>query len=109
MCLWAQGIDKNNGGGVRLRRACVLINDYGGVSRGKGIYDASEGLETTIEAARIRGKRWRLKRRDDGPEEMATTVEVSASAEKDEPKDSTTMTEASAEEAEETMCLRERL
>ena len=55
----------------------------------------------------IRGQQRRLWRRDDGHEELATTME--ASAEKDEPEDSTITTEASAEETEETTCLSERL
>ena len=56
---------------------------------------------------RVQRQRKRLRRCDDGPEEFATMAE--ASAEGDEPKDSTTTTEASSEEAEETTRLSERL
>ena len=53
--LRAQGIDNNdNGGVVRVRRAHGLSNNVGGVGRGQGIYDASKGLETTIEATLAR-------------------------------------------------------
>ena len=51
VCLQAYGIDKNNVSVGRLGQACVLINDDRGVGRGRGIRDASEGLETTTEAA----------------------------------------------------------
>ena len=54
----------------------------------------------------IWGQQQRLWRCDDGPEELATTMV--ASAEEDDPEDSTT-TEASAEEAEDTPRLIERL
>ena len=50
MCLWAHGIDDNGGVG-RVRRFRRLSNDDGGVGRGRGICDVSEGLETTTEAA----------------------------------------------------------
>ena len=59
------------------------------------------------EAERIWGRRRRLWRRDDGPKELATTTE--ASTEEYDPKVSTTITEVSAEEAEEMTRLRERL
>ena len=49
MCLWYQGIDNDDGGGVRVRRARRLSDDNGGVGRGRGIEDASEGLETRTE------------------------------------------------------------
>ena len=49
--LQAQVIDDNNGGIVRVRRACGLSSNNGGVGRGQGIYNASEGSETTMEAA----------------------------------------------------------
>ena len=49
----------------------------------------------------------RLLRRDDGPEELATTTE--ALAEVDEPEVLTTITDASIEEAEDTTLLSERL
>ena len=69
--------------------------------------DASKGLDTMAEAARIRGWRQRLRRRDDGPEGLGTTAEVLA--EEDDTKVSTTTSEASAEEAEETTRPSERL
>ena len=50
MCLRIQGIDDNNGFIGRLIRACGLSNDNGGVGRGRGIRDASKGLEKTTEA-----------------------------------------------------------
>ena len=50
MRLWDQGIDNNNDGVGRVRRAGRISNDGGGVGRGRGIYDASKGLETTTEA-----------------------------------------------------------
>ena len=49
-----------------------------------------------MEAKRIWGQRQRIRRHDDGPEELATTTE--ASSEKDEPEDLTTTTEALSEE-----------
>ena len=55
VCLRSQGIDDNNGVVNRVRQARGLIDDDGGVRRGRGIYNASEGLETTIEASRIQG------------------------------------------------------
>ena len=51
MCLQAQGIDNKNGGGVRVRRDRGLRDDVGVVGEGRGIGDASKGLETTTEAA----------------------------------------------------------
>ena len=59
------------------------------------------------EEARIWGRRRRLQRRDDGPEELATKTEVSA--EEDEPEVSTTTTESLAEESKETTRPSERL
>ena len=50
MCLQAQGIDDDYGGAVRVRRACGIRKDDGGVGRGQGICDASKGLDTTTEA-----------------------------------------------------------
>ena len=50
---------------------------------------------------RVQGQQYRLRRCDDGPEELATMPE--ALAEEDEPEVSTTTTEASDEEAEESM------
>ena len=46
----AQGIA--DGGVGIVRWAHGLSNYGGGVGRGKGIYDAYEGSETTVEAAR---------------------------------------------------------
>ena len=60
----------------------------------------SEGLD-------IQGRQRRLRRRNYGPEELATTTE--ALAEEDEHEVLTTTTEASAEEAEETACPSESL
>ena len=54
MCLRAQGIDDKDGCVIRLRRAHGISNDSGGVGRGRGIHDASEGSETTTEAAGAR-------------------------------------------------------
>ena len=52
MCLQDQGIDDNNNGSVgRVRRACGIRDDHGGVRRGQGICNISEGSETTTEAA----------------------------------------------------------
>ena len=57
----------------------IRINDDNrGVGGGQGINDASKGSETTMEAARIRKQRQRMRRIDDGLEEMATTTEVLA-------------------------------
>ena len=55
----------------------------------------------------IWGRQRRLRCRDDGPEELATTTKTST--EEDEPEVLTTTTEASAEEAEETTHPSERL
>ena len=52
MFLRDQGIDENNSGFGIARRAGGLSNSDGGV--GRGIRDASEGLETTMEAAGAR-------------------------------------------------------
>ena len=68
MYLQFQVIDDNGSGVGRLRRARGISNDDRIVGRGRGIYDASEGLETMTEAARIQGQQQRLWRRDDGPE-----------------------------------------
>ena len=96
MCLRAQGIYDNAGVVVRVRRVRGISVNDGGVDRGQGIDDAYEVSETTPETARIRGRRRRLRRCDDGPDELATTTE--ASAEEDEPEVLTTTTEASDEE-----------
>ena len=60
-----------------------------------------------MEAARIWRQLQRMRRRDDGPEELATPMEVSA--EEDETRELTTKMEALAEEAEETTRLSECL
>ena len=49
--LRAQGIDDDNGGVGRGRRARGLSDNDVGVSGGRGIYNVSEGSETTTEAA----------------------------------------------------------
>ena len=101
MCLRAQGIDNDDVSVGEGRLAQGLSDNNKGVGGVPGIDDATEGMERTKEAARIRGRRQRLRRCNDGTDELATTME--ASEEEDEPEDSTTETEASAEEAEETM------
>ena len=70
-----------------------------GVGEGQEIKNVSKGLE-------IWGQQRRLLRRDDGPQELATTTE--ASEEEDETKVLTTTTEASIEEAEDITRLSER-
>ena len=87
--------------------ACIIDEKNGGAGGGRGIDEASKGLERTTEAARIWGQRQRLRRRDDGPDELATTTE--ASSEEYAPEELTTTTEASEEEAEETTRLNKRL
>ena len=64
-------------------------------------------MDTTTEAGRIWGQQQRLRRCDDGPEELETTT--GALVEKDEPEDLMTTMDASAEEVEETTRLREHL
>ena len=54
VCLQDQGIDNDNGAVDRVRRACGPSDDDRGVGRGRVIYDASEGLETTTEASGAR-------------------------------------------------------
>ena len=54
MWLQDQGIDDNNHGVVRVRQARELSEDGGGVGRGQGIRDASEGLDTTTDVAGAR-------------------------------------------------------
>ena len=51
VCLWAEGIDDNDGGVGRVRRAKVLSNNDGGVGRGQDLRDVSKVLEITTEAA----------------------------------------------------------
>ena len=48
--LQTQGIDDDNGVFDRVRRARVISDNDGGVGRGHGIYDVSEGSETTTDA-----------------------------------------------------------
>ena len=74
MFLWDQGIDEGGDVVDRVRREHRLSKNEGGVGRGQGIYDASEGLETTTEVSRIQGRQRRLRRRDDGLEELDTTT-----------------------------------
>ena len=64
-------------------------------------------MEKRTETSRIQEQGRRLRRRDDGPEELVTTTE--ASTEEDEPKVLTTRTEVLAEEAEEATRTSERL
>ena len=52
MCLRDQGIEEDNNFVKRVRQARGLSNDDGGVCIRRGIYDASEGSDTMIEAAR---------------------------------------------------------
>ena len=99
-CFWNQSIDNDNGSVGRVRRAHKLGDDKRCVVRGLAIDDVYEGLETTSEAARIWGQRWRLRHCNDRPEELATMSVVSA--EKDDPDDLATTTKDLAEEAEET-------
>ena len=51
MCLRDQCIDDDDGGVGRVRRSRGLSNDDRGIRIGRGIRDASKGLETTTEAA----------------------------------------------------------
>ena len=97
MFLRDQVIDDDDGVVDRVLWAHGLSDNDGGVGRGQGIDDASDGLETTTEFSIIQGRKRRLKHRDDGPEELATTTE--ALAEEDDPEFLTITTEASAEEA----------
>ena len=57
MCLRDQGIDDDDGVVDRVRQACRLSDNDGGVSRGQGIYDAYEESETTTEASGIQGRK----------------------------------------------------
>ena len=56
MCLWSEGTDDDSGDAGGVRRVKGLSEDDGGIGRGQGICDASEGLETTTEVAGDR--RW---------------------------------------------------
>ena len=60
VCLRTQGIDKNNGVVNRVRRACGLSDNNGGVGRGQGIHDESEGSETMTEASKMQGQQRRM-------------------------------------------------
>ena len=51
VCLWAQGIDDDDGSVGGGRRAQGISEDDGGVGGGRGIDDAYEVSETTTEAA----------------------------------------------------------
>ena len=97
MCLRAQEFDNDDGGVARGRQAQGLSNNDGGVGGLQGIDDASDRLETKMEAARIIGRQQRLRRRDDRPHELVTTTE--ALAEEYDPEDFTMIMEASAKEA----------
>ena len=52
VCLQAQGIDNDDGGVRRVRQDRGLSDNDGNIVIGQGTDDASEGLETTPEAAR---------------------------------------------------------
>ena len=51
MCLGDQVIDDKGSGIIRVRWSHGLSNDDGGVDRGQGVHNASEGSETTMEVA----------------------------------------------------------
>ena len=55
VCLRDQFIDENNGVVDIVRRARGLRKEDGGVGRGQGIDNASEGSEAMTEASRIEG------------------------------------------------------
>ena len=57
MCLQDKVIDDNNGVVGRVIWTRGLSDYNGGVDRGQGIDNTFKGLETTTEAARIRGQR----------------------------------------------------
>ena len=65
MCLRAQCIDEKNGSVSRVIQERGLSNNYGGVGRGRGVDDASEGSETTAEVGGGR-RRSQLIYDDDG-------------------------------------------
>ena len=54
VCLRDQGIDNDYGRVGRVRQARGISNNDEGIGRGRGIYNASDGLETTAEAAGAR-------------------------------------------------------
>ena len=68
MYLRDQCIEEDNGILEIVRQARRLSNNDGGVGRRRGIDNASEESETTMVAARIRGRQRRLRRLDDGPD-----------------------------------------
>ena len=106
MCLQTQGIDDDGSvGGVRQDQG--VGNDDVGVCRGQIIDYAYDGSETTMEAARIWERQRRLQSCDNGPDKLETPAE--ASAEEDDPEDSTATIYVLAEETEETTRLSERL
>ena len=51
MCLRDHVIENDDGDIGTVRQASELRNDNGGGDRGRGIYDASEGLYTTADMA----------------------------------------------------------
>ena len=51
MCLQTQGIDDGNSDVGRVRQDRGLIHNNGGISRGRGIRGASDGLETMTDVA----------------------------------------------------------
>ena len=74
------------------------------------VSEEGNGIDNVYEGSDIRGRRWGLLRRNDMPEELATTTE--ASAEEDESEVLTTTAQMSAGESKETArlseCLRRR-
>ena len=56
VCFQDQGIDDDGGVVGRVKRVRRISNDNGCVSRGRGIDDASEILEKTTVAEKIRGR-----------------------------------------------------
>ena len=79
----------------------VIDNNNGSFYRRQGIDNAYEVLEATMETARIQGRRQRLRRCDDTPEELGTMTDVSE--EEDEPEVSTKAIEALEEKADDIM------
>ena len=51
MFLLAEDIDDVDGGFRTVRRSKVIRDNDGCVGRGRGVHDASKGMETTTEAA----------------------------------------------------------
>ena len=54
MHLQTQYFDDDDGSVGRVRRARGISNNNRGIERGRGIYDVSEGSETTTDAAGAR-------------------------------------------------------